>query len=94
MKQVTQRLRNGQIEVLDVPVPLVLPEGVLVDVRASLLSAGTERSTAEAARRSLIGKAKARPEQARTVVEKARRDGVRATLDAVRIRLLLRPRNH
>jgi predicted dehydrogenase/threonine dehydrogenase-like Zn-dependent dehydrogenase len=87
MKQVTQRLRDGQIEVLDVPAPLALPEGVLVDVRASLLSAGTERSTAEAARRSLIGKAKARPAQARAVVEKARRDGVRATLDAVRIRL-------
>lgn len=87
MKQVTQRLRNGQIDVLDVPVPLILPEGVLVDVRASLLSAGTERSTAEAARRGLIGKAKARPEQARAVVEKARREGVRATLDAVRLRL-------
>jgi threonine dehydrogenase-like Zn-dependent dehydrogenase len=87
MKQVTQRLRNGRIEVLEVPRPVVTLDGVLVDVRASLLSAGTERSTVEAARRGLIGKARARPEQARQVIEKARSDGVRATLDTVRTRL-------
>jgi predicted dehydrogenase len=87
MKQVTQRLRNGRIEVMDVPAPVLAPEGVLVDVRASLLSAGTERSTVEAARRGLIGKARARPEQAKQVLEKARRDGVAATLEAVRTRL-------
>jgi threonine dehydrogenase-like Zn-dependent dehydrogenase len=87
MKQVTQRLRNGRVEVMEVPRPVVAPEGVLVDVRASLLSAGTERSTVEAARRGLIGKARARPEQARQVFEKARREGVRATLQAVQMRL-------
>jgi NADPH:quinone reductase-like Zn-dependent oxidoreductase len=43
MKQVTQRLRDGRIEVVDVPPPELRPEGVLVSVRASLLSAGTER---------------------------------------------------
>jgi predicted dehydrogenase/threonine dehydrogenase-like Zn-dependent dehydrogenase len=41
----------------------------------------------EAARASLIGKARARPEQARQVLEKARRDGLRTTLEAVRTRL-------
>jgi predicted dehydrogenase/threonine dehydrogenase-like Zn-dependent dehydrogenase len=87
MQQVTQRLRDGKIEVMEVPPPAVAPEGVLVDVRASLLSAGTERSTVEAARRGLIGKARARPEQARQVLEKARQDGVKAALDAVRTRL-------
>jgi predicted dehydrogenase/threonine dehydrogenase-like Zn-dependent dehydrogenase len=87
MKQVTQRLRNGRIEVLDVPAPVTNPEGILVDVRASLLSAGTERSTVSAARASLVGKARARPEQVRQVVDKARSDGLRETLDAVRTRL-------
>ena len=87
MKQVTQRLRDGRIDVMDVPAPVVLPEGVLVDVRASLLSAGTERSTVEAAREGLVGKARARPEQARAVLDRARREGVRSTLEAVRTRL-------
>jgi predicted dehydrogenase/threonine dehydrogenase-like Zn-dependent dehydrogenase len=87
MKQVTQRLRNGRIEIMDVPPPVLGADGVLVDVRASLLSAGTERSTVEAARASLIGKARARPEQARQVLDKARRDGIKTTLEAVRTRL-------
>ncbi len=87
MRQVTQRLKNGRIEILEVPPPTTAPDGVLVDVRASLLSTGTERSTVQAARASLIGKARARPEQARQVLEKARRDGVRATIDAVRTKL-------
>ncbi len=34
-----------------------------------------------------MGKARARPDQVRQVVDKARRDGVRATVDAVRMRL-------
>ena len=87
MKQVTQRLKNGRIEILDVPIPALLAQGVLVDVRASLLSAGTERSTVEAARSNLIAKARARPDQARQVLAKAQREGLKATVDAVRARL-------
>ena len=87
MKHVTQRLRNGRIEVRDVPWPALAPDGVLVDVRASLVSAGTERSTVKAARSGLVGKARARPDQARQVLEKARRDGITSTIAAVRSRL-------
>ena len=87
MKQVAKRLRDGRIEVLDVPRPVTERYGVLVDVRASLLSAGTERSTIQTARQSLVGKARARPEQARQLVEKVRREGVQSTVEAVRMRL-------
>jgi predicted dehydrogenase/threonine dehydrogenase-like Zn-dependent dehydrogenase len=87
MKQVTQRLRDGRISVIDVPQPTVLPHGVLVDVRASLLSAGTERSKVKTGQQSLIGKARARPDQVRQVIEKAQRDGVRETIRTVRSRL-------
>lgn len=87
MKQITQRLKNGRVEVLDVPPPVLAPDGVLVDVRASLLSPGTERSSLEAARRGPIGKARARPDQAREVLDKVRREGVRPTVEAVRRRL-------
>lgn len=87
MKQVSLRLRDGKVEVLDVPPPTGAPECVLVDVRASVLSVGTERSKIEAGRDSLIGKARARPDQARQVLEKARRDGLRDTIHAVRTRL-------
>jgi predicted dehydrogenase len=87
VKQVTQRVRDGRIEVVDVPTPELTPDTVLVDVRASLLSTGTERAKVETARKSLFGKARARPDQVRQVVEKAREDGLRETIDAVRLRL-------
>ncbi len=87
LKQVTHRLRDGRIEVLDVPRPELRPEGVLVDVRASLVSAGTERRTVETGRKSLLAKARARPDQARLVFDKARRDGLGAAAQAVRFRL-------
>ena len=41
MKQVTQRLRNGRIQLIEVPWPELNPNGVIVDVRASLFSVGT-----------------------------------------------------
>lgn len=87
MKQVTQRLRNGEVEVLDVPPPSVAPEGVLVDVRASLLSAGTERTKVQTGRKNLLQKARSRPDQVALVLEKARRDGIMETVAAVRARL-------
>jgi predicted dehydrogenase/threonine dehydrogenase-like Zn-dependent dehydrogenase len=87
VKQVTQRLRDGRIEVLDLPEPALTPKTVLVDVRASLLSAGTERAKVQAGRQNLLGKARARPDQVRQVIEKAQRDGVTETIHAVRSRL-------
>ncbi len=87
MKQITQRLRDGRIEVLELPPPTLTPDRVLVEVRNSVLSTGTERSTVLAGRQSLVGKARSRPDQARQVLEKAQRDGVRDTVRAVRSRL-------
>lgn len=87
MKQVTQRLRDGRVEVLEVPAPTVSAEGVLVDIRASLLSAGTERTKVQAGRKNLVQKARSRPDQVALVVEKARRDGIKDTVAAVRTRL-------
>ncbi len=87
MKQVSQRVRDGRISVVDVPTPELTPDTVLVEVRASVLSTGTERAKVETARKSLIGKARARPDQVRQVVDKAKRDGIRETVGAVRLRL-------
>jgi polar amino acid transport system substrate-binding protein len=87
MKQVALRLRDGRVEVHDVPRPSPGPDSVLIDVRASVLSVGTERSKVQAGRESLIGKARARPDQARQVIDKARQDGIRQTLQAVNARL-------
>ncbi len=87
MKQLSQDARSGAITVTDVPVPHMGPNSVLVRVVASVVSAGTERAVTEFAEKSLAGKAKARPDLVRQVVEKIRRDGLLPTIHSVRGRL-------
>ena len=60
---------------------------LLIANQASVISAGTEKLTMELARKSLLGKARARPDQVRRVLEKLRNEGVLNTLSQVRERL-------
>ena len=87
MKQVLQQPSTGEISVAEVPAPQLLPGCVLVSIRASLVSAGTERASSEFARKSLLQKAQARPDLVREVINKVRRDGLLSAVQAVRSRL-------
>ena len=87
MKQLLQQVSGGEIEVVDVPAPKLLPGCVLVRTAASLVSVGTERASSEFARKNLLQKARMRPDLVREVWNKLRRDGVTATLAAVRSRM-------
>ncbi|MGB9206288.1 MAG: bi-domain-containing oxidoreductase [Terriglobales bacterium] len=87
MKQLLQDARTGELQIAEVPAPQLLPGCVLVRVAASLVSAGTERASAEFAGKSLLAKAKARPDLVRDVIAKLRRDGLASTLQTVRSRL-------
>ena len=57
MEQLSQKLKDGLMQVLKVPAPAVAPGNVLVQTFFSLVSAGTEGSTVKAARSSLLGEA-------------------------------------
>jgi predicted dehydrogenase/threonine dehydrogenase-like Zn-dependent dehydrogenase len=88
MKQVVQSARDGKLSVRDVPAPETPSKGcLLVRTRASLISAGTERLVTQFAKKSLAGKARARPDLVKKVLAKAKRDGIQATLQAVLSRL-------
>ena len=87
MKQVSRRLHDGRIDVVDVPTPAYGPHDVLVELRASLLSAGTERSKLESGRSNLLQKARQRPDQVRQVMDAVQRDGLGETVPLVRARL-------
>ena len=71
----------------EVPAPQLLPGCVLVRIAASVVSAGTERASAEFARKSLVQKAKSRPDLVREVISKVQRDGLFSAIQAVRSRL-------
>ncbi len=87
MKQVVQNLKNGKTEVLEVPIPKIRSGYILVRTAASLVSAGTERNLVDFAEKSLVGKARSRPDLLKQVVEKARREGVLTTLESAFNRL-------
>lgn len=87
MKQLLQNLRSGETLVTDVPVPIPQPGFVLVRTAASLVSAGTERMVIDFAEKSLAAKARSRPDLARQLLDKAKREGWLSTIDAAINRL-------
>src|SRR5947209_18507628 len=87
MKQVLQYRRSGHTRVVEVPAPRAPAGGLLVQNHWSLISPGTERMLVEAGGGNLINTARQRPDLVRQVLNKAARDGIAATLEAVRSRL-------
>ncbi|HEX3832890.1 MAG TPA: bi-domain-containing oxidoreductase [Solirubrobacteraceae bacterium] len=87
MKQVLQVPQNGRTVVRTVPRPPCPPGGVLVHNAYSAISSGTERARVELSRKSLVGKARERPDLVREVWRRSRSQGVRATMRVVQQRL-------
>jgi len=75
VKQVIQNYRTGDLQVSEVPAPGVRPGHLLIHTAVSLVSAGTEKLMLDMAKKSLLGKARARPDLVRQVVNKAREEG-------------------
>jgi hypothetical protein len=84
MKQLLQNLASGKTELVEEPKPHLKNGHVLVQTRASLISAGTERMLVEFGKAGYISKAKSQPDKARQVLEKIKTDGLVPTIKAVR----------
>ena len=76
MRQVVQSYKTGEVTLRNVAVPLCSSKRVLVKNDFSLISIGTERSTIELGKKSLAGKAAARPDLVRRVWDKAKKEGL------------------
>lgn len=76
MKQILQSYKTGELAIVDVPTPALKSGHVLVRNVASLVSVGTEKHMLEMAKKSLVGKALARPDLARQVIAKAKTEGI------------------
>ncbi|MGY6656507.1 bi-domain-containing oxidoreductase [Amycolatopsis sp. TRM77291] len=79
MKQVVQNYKSGELALLDVEVPACKSGGVLVRTAYSLISTGTEMMKVSEASLSLVGKAKARPDQVAKVMQSVATNGLGAT---------------
>ena len=69
---------------VDVPAPTTPDRGILVHNQWSLISPGTERMLVEASGANLINTALHRKDLVKQVVDKAAKDGIAATVEAVR----------
>jgi predicted dehydrogenase/threonine dehydrogenase-like Zn-dependent dehydrogenase len=87
VKQVVLDQNSGDISVIEVPRPALGARGLLIGVRASVISSGTERAKLEMGEKSMLAKARARPDLARQVLDQVRKDGLRETVSLVRDRL-------
>jgi predicted dehydrogenase/threonine dehydrogenase-like Zn-dependent dehydrogenase len=87
MKQIAQNYKTGELAVLDVPTPACRPGGVLVQSLFSLISTGTEMMKVTEAKLSMVGKARARPDQVRKVLDSVVQQGAVATYQKVMNRL-------
>jgi predicted dehydrogenase/threonine dehydrogenase-like Zn-dependent dehydrogenase len=87
MKQIAQNYKSGELTVLDVPAPTCRPGGVLVQSLFSLISTGTEIMKMTEAKLSMVGKARARPDQVRKVLDSVAQQGAVTTYKKVMNRL-------
>ena len=87
MKQIAQNYKSGELTLLEVPVPAPRPGGVLVRTQFSLISTGTELMKISESKLSLVGKARARPDQVKKVMQSVSQQGLRATYRKVSDRL-------
>lgn len=87
MYQVFQSAGSGELEVGQVPGPAVRPGYVLIANECSLISAGTERMVVELSRKSLLGKARERPDLVLKVLKKVLTEGFSTTASQVKEKL-------
>lgn len=87
MKQILQSLKSGEVDLVEVPAPIVSPGSLLIRTRLTLISAGTERMLLDFGRANWLDKARQQPDKVRQVLNKMRTDGLLPTLAAVRNKL-------
>ncbi len=87
MKQVGQNYKTGKLELLEVPAPTCRPGTLLVRTSYSLISMGTEMMKVDESKLSLLGKARARPDQVRKVIDSISQHGLSPTVKKTRARL-------
>ncbi|MCX6142880.1 MAG: bi-domain-containing oxidoreductase [Ignavibacteriales bacterium] len=75
MKQVVEEMKTGRVRVVENPSPMCGANEILVRNVSSLISPGTEKLMIEMGKKSLAGKALARPDLVLIAYQKAKREG-------------------
>ena len=76
MKIIIQNYKSGELQQAEVPMFASRKGHIIVKTKASLLSIGTEKSMIDMAKKSLLGKALARPDWVKQVIDKIMTEGL------------------
>ena len=87
MKQILQSARSGKLELVELPVPAATAGQVLVRNHFSVMSPGTDKLSMSFAAKSILGKARVRPDLVSQVMRKLQQEGPLATYRTVTNRL-------
>ena len=89
MKQISQDLNTGNINIYDTPIPSIKDENLLIKSNVSLISSGTEKMLLSFGKGSFIDKAQQQPEKVKEVIKKVKTEGFISTYQAVKGKLNL-----
>ena len=87
MKILTQNLKTGKTDILDVPSPAISSNKIRVLNKYSLISTGTESSIVNFGKASWINKAKQQPDRVKDVINKIKSSGISDTYRAIKNKL-------
>ncbi|MEO5928944.1 MAG: bi-domain-containing oxidoreductase [Candidatus Kapaibacterium sp.] len=87
MLQAIQYQKTGELHVKELPAPELKPKMIVIRTYASLISAGTERTSVATAKASMFEKVRTRPDLVKQVLDMAKKEGWRNTIDKVRTKL-------
>ncbi len=83
MNQLTQQLKSGKMEIMEVPFPSLNRGEILIRNHYSVISSGTEGKTVSDARKGYIAKAKSRQKEVKQVIEMVKTNGLFSTYKLV-----------
>ena len=87
MKQLFQSLKTGKTEIIEIPVPEVSENNILIKTKLTLISSGTERMIVDFGKANLVDKVKKQPEKVNEVFQKINSEGFLSTYDAIQNKL-------
>ena len=87
MKHLIQSLKNGNLELIDMPMPSLKKGEILVKNTLSLISPGTEKMMLEFGNANYIDKVRQQPDKAKMVLNKIKTDGLNQTIESVKNKL-------
>ena len=87
MKVLTQNLKTGNTEILEVPSPQKSDDKIIVENQCSLISTGTESYVVNFGKAGWINKARQQPDRVKDVLNKIKSSGFNETFRAIKTKL-------